>query len=227
MLSDTQTGIPVVNANIEERRAFLKKVYMNLVWSILVLSMGMYYIITSRARLIGVARHPILMIILFIAVFFWAQSVRLKEGINFIALLVFAFVNGIFLAPTIAFYLAGPGGGQVVFQAFGTTVFVFAGLTIYTMVSKKDFSFLGSFLFSGLIALIGAEFLSAIFGWGSASMPLAFVGAVIFSGLILFDTSRIMKTVSTKDYIGATLSLYLDFINLFLFLLQIFGGRRR
>ena len=218
--------VPVAQEKPEVRAAFMRKVYTNLVWSMLIMLSGMYYALHTPTLLRNVLTHPILFIILFFGLFFWAQAVRLKPGINIIALLVFAFVNGIFLAPTIAFYIARQGGMQIVFNAFSTTAVIFVGLTAYTLISKKDFSFLGGFLISGVIALIIAMLVTSIFRMNVSDFPIAVIGALLFSGLILYDTSRIMRYLPANEYISATLSLYLDFVNLFLFILRIFGGRR-
>jgi FtsH-binding integral membrane protein len=85
-----------------------------------------------------------------------------------------------------------------------------------------DFTFLGGALFSCLTCLIIWGALNAIFGW-HASWVYALLGALVFCGYILFDTSRIVHKFGYDDYIIAAIDLYLDIINLFLFILDLLG----
>lgn len=118
------------------------------------------------------------------------------------------------------------GAGYLVLEAFFITMAIFGGITAYCFVSRKDFSFLGGFLFAGLVALLGATFINFIMGiTGHYSKGFAFIisiaGALVFTGFILFDTSLIMEKLSPDEYILAAINLYLDIINLFLYILQI------
>ena len=94
-------------------------------------------------------------------------------------------------------------------------------------MSKRDFSFLGGFLSMGLWVLIGASLLSMFVGGAAFSLAIASVGVLLFGGYILFDTSRICVTLTNRDAVGAAIGLYLNFLNMFLFLLRILSSRRR
>ena len=97
---------------------------------------------------------------------------------------------------------------------------IFFALASYATVSKKDFSFLGNFLFVGLILLILASLANMFFQVPAAALAISSVAVLIFSGFILFDVSRIVQGGET-NYIMATLALYLDIYNLFVNLLQL------
>lgn len=142
---------------------------------------------------------------------------------------VFAFTGllGASLGPTINYYIGVTGGSQIIFQALATTALVFFGLSAYVLTTKKDFSFMGGFLMTGLIVAIVAMlglFVAGFFGVHipGAHLAISAVVALLMSGFILFDTSRIVNG-GERNYIMATTALYLDIYNLFTSLLHIFG----
>ena len=143
-------------------------------------------------------------------------------------LLVFAFTGilGFSMGPVLNFYIAA-GSSDIVVAALGLTGLIFLSLSGYVLVSKKDFSFMGGFLMTGLLVVIGCMLLSIVgglFGLHISGLSLAISGAVVLlmSGFILFDTSRIINGGET-NYIMATVSLYLNIYNLFMALLHILG----
>lgn len=144
---------------------------------------------------------------------------------------VFLFTGllGAALGPMLNRYLAFPGGAEMVMQALGGTAVIFFSLSAYVLTTKKDFSFMGGFLFVGLMVVIvgaiGAMIASYFFGVDVSLFSLALSGAIvlIMSGLILFDTSRIINGGET-NYIMATVGLYLNLYNLFTALLHIIGA---
>lgn len=144
---------------------------------------------------------------------------------------VFLFTGllGAALGPMLNRYLALPNGSEMVMQALGGTAVIFFSLSAYVLTTKKDFSFMGGFLFAGLmvviIGAIGAMVASYFFGVDVSLFSLALSGAIVLlmSGLILFDTSRIIKGGET-NYIMATVGLYLNIYNLFTALLHIIGA---
>ena len=142
---------------------------------------------------------------------------------------LFTGLMGAALGPMLSYYLAMPNGAELVMQALGGTALIFFSLSAYVLTTKKDFSFLGGFLFTGLmvviIGAIGAMVASFFFGVDVSGIQLAISAAVVFimSGLILFDTSRIINGGET-NYIMATVSLYLNIYNLFTSLLHLLGA---
>jgi modulator of FtsH protease len=145
-------------------------------------------------------------------------------------LVVFAFTAllGAALGPTLNYYLQMNNGGSLIMQALGTTAVVFFGLSGYVLTTRKDFSFLGGFLFTGLIIAIVAMVALLIAGMFGVHIPGAHLAlsamiALVMSGFILFDTSRIVNG-GERNYIMATVALYLDIYNLFVSLLHLFGA---
>jgi len=126
------------------------------------------------------------------------------------------------LGSILSMYLALPNGPSIIATAFGGTALIFLGLSGYALTSKTDFSFMGGFLFAGMmvvvIAIVANLFLSM------PALSLAISGAIILlmSGFILFDTSRI-KSGQETNYIMATYGIYLSIFNIFISLLQILG----
>ncbi len=144
---------------------------------------------------------------------------------------VFLFTGllGAALGPMLNRYLALPNGAEMVMQALGGTAIIFFSLSAYVLTTKKDFSFMGGFLFAGLMVVIvgaiGAMIASYFFGVDISLFSLALSGVIVLlmSGLILFDTSRIINGGET-NYIMATVGLYLNLYNLFTALLHIIGA---
>lgn len=142
---------------------------------------------------------------------------------------VFAFTTllGAALGPTLNHYLSMNNGSLIITQALGSTALVFFTLSGYVLVTGKDFSFMRGFLVTGLIiaivAMIGL-FVASFFGVHVSGAFLAINGmiALLMSGFILYDTSRIINGGET-NYLMATTSLYLNIYNLFVSLLHIFG----
>ena len=203
-------------ASVEERMAFLKKVY-GLLTLTLISAAGAAYVGTSFIT-------PGMLLPLFIVeigLIFFALAVRRKPGLNLFALFAFTTVSGLTLAPVMMVY-----DMAVIQEALVLTVLIFGGLTLYVVTSKRDFSFLGGFLITGLIVIIVGSLLNAfIFQSPMTEFIIAGGGVILFSGFILYDTSNILRKYDVEDYTSATLSLYLDILNLFLFLLRLLGGR--
>lgn len=137
---------------------------------------------------------------------------------------IFAFTGlmGASLGYTLNFYLgvAGPG---LIMEALGATALVFFALSGYALTTKKDFSFLGGFLIVGLVVVLVAALANIFFQVPAVSLAINAVIVFIMSGLILFDTSRIIHGGET-NYIRATVSLYLNIYNLFTSLLHLLGA---
>jgi len=111
---------------------------------------------------------------------------------------------------------------MLTFAAFGV-------LSLYAVMSRRDFSAWGSFFIIGLVVLIVASVLNAFFGSAAGSLWISAIGVLIMSGLLVFDTWRIMRSgvYGQDDYVLATVNIYLDLLNLFLFILSLVGGGNR
>jgi modulator of FtsH protease len=139
--------------------------------------------------------------------------------------LVFLFTGllGVALGPTLNHYLQMPGGSMLIMQALGSTALVFFGLSAYALTTKKDFSFMGGFLIVGLVVVIISGIVNIFLGSSLLFMVLNAAIVLIMSGLILFDTSRIVNGGET-NYVRATVSLYLNIYNLFTAILHLLGS---
>ena len=169
------------------------------------------------------SKSPILGMVVMLAVMFglfWGISKNRDSGVGVALLLALTLFMGVMLGPILQVALHLKNGAQLVGLAAGGTGVIFLALASYATVSKKDFSFLGNFLFVGLILLIIASLANMFFQVPAAALAISSVAVLIFSGFILFDVSRIVQGGET-NYIMATLALYLDIYNLFVNLLQL------
>jgi modulator of FtsH protease len=233
-----------------EKLAFLRKVYGLFTGSLVTATVGAVLALYAGGDLSRVnimvgdqvmrvpplvfffVNHWIIGIALFLGSFFAASALRERPGINVAALFGASFISGLYIAPMLFFVTAMASQGQTmtaapVRDAFVLSVVGFTGLTSYAMLSKRDFSFLGGFLSMGLWVLIGASLLSLFVGGNAFGLAIASVGVLLFGGFILYDTSRILRDPTNRDPVGAAIGLYLNFLNLFLFLLRILGSSRR
>jgi len=201
-----------------ETNKVLKNTYMllsaTLVFSALMAALSMTLAVPSWMYLVSVIAAMVL------GMFVLPRSANSSSGIGVIFLITG--LLGFGLGAILTMYLALPNGPQIIGTAFGGTGIIFLGLSGYALTSKRDFSFMGGFLFAGImvvfIAAIANIFLAV------PALALAVSGAIILlmSGFILFDTSRIINGGET-NYIMATYGLYLSIFNIFISLLQILG----
>ena len=129
---------------------------------------------------------------------------------------------GFGLGPVISMYLGLPNGSQIVGTAFGGTAAIFLGLSGYALVARRDFSFMGGFLFTGIIVVLLAALANIFLAIPALSLAISAAIIFIMSGFILYDTSRMVNGGET-NYLHATVGLYLSIFNIFVSLLQILG----
>ncbi|MBI5919773.1 MAG: Bax inhibitor-1/YccA family protein [Nitrosomonadales bacterium] len=177
------------------------------------------------------AEHPIISSLLMFGAMMgmmFAVSALRNSGWGVVALLGFTFVAGMLLGPILQVALHLRNGSQLVGMAAGGTGLIFFGLATLATVTKKDFSFMGKFLFIGVILLIVASLANIFFQIPALSLTISAIAVMIFSAYILFDISQIIHGGET-NYVMATMALYLDIYNIFVNLLQLlmaFGGER-
>lgn len=170
---------------------------------------------------------PLLMFGAMIGMLFVVSLLR-DSAWGVVALLGFTFVAGVFLTPILTVAAGVPNGGQLIALAGGMTAAIFFTLATVATVTKKDFSFMGKFLFIGLILLIIAGLANIFMQIPALSVTISAIAVLIFSAYILYDVSRIVHGGET-NYIMATLGLFLNIYNLFISLLNIllaFSGNR-
>ncbi|HEB57903.1 MAG TPA: Bax inhibitor-1/YccA family protein [Gammaproteobacteria bacterium] len=130
---------------------------------------------------------------------------------------------GFALGPILSQYLALANGAQLIMTALGGTGVIFLGLSGYALTTKRDFSFLGGMLFVGLLVLLLAALGNIFFEIPALSLAISAAVILLFSGFILYDTSRIINGGET-NYLMATVALYLDIFNIFIHLLNLLGA---
>ncbi|MBD1564502.1 Bax inhibitor-1/YccA family protein [Vibrio sp. SA48] len=157
-----------------------------------------------------------------IGILFFVMPKAVNSSSGIVWTFVFTTLMGGALGPMLNHYVAIPNGPSIIAQALGLTGLVFMGLSAYTITTKKDFSFMRSFLMAGLIIVIVAALINIFVGSTVAQLAISSISALVFSGFILFDTSRIVRGEET-NYINATISMYLNILNLFISLLSILG----
>lgn len=177
--------------------------------------------------MIGVFVPPILflpLMILELVMLLGAFFLRKKKSISYTFLYTFTFISGITTYPIVAHYISTIGA-NVVLLALGTTVTVFTGLAVYATTTKRDLTFLSGILMAALLALIAISIFHIFWPLTSTGMlAFSFIGVLVFSGYVLFDFNRMKQYgVSAKEVPLMALNLYLDFLNLFINILRIFG----
>ena len=129
---------------------------------------------------------------------------------------------GYTLGPLLTHSLALPGGAQTVSMALAATGATFIGLSAYVLLTRRDFSFMGGFLFCGMVIALLAGIAAAVFDIAALGLAVSAVVALLSAGLILFETSRIVNG-GENNYVLATIGLYVSVFNLFISLLSLFG----
>ena len=129
---------------------------------------------------------------------------------------------GYTLGPIVSHYLAMPNGHQVVAMAMGSTAAIFLGLSAYATASRKDFSFLGGFLMTGIIVAFLAGLAAIFFAVPALSLTVSAAFVLLMAGLILYQTSQIIHGGET-NYVMATVTLFVSIFNLFTSLLHLLG----
>ena len=141
---------------------------------------------------------------------------------------VFAALMGLSLSSILLVFT-----GESVARVFFITSAAFAGLSLYGYTTKKDLSAMGSFLIMGVFGLVIASIVNIFMASSALQFAISAIGVLVFAGLTAYDTQRIKEMyseidgsdVAGKKAIMGALSLYLNFINMFVFLLQLFGNR--
>jgi len=157
------------------------------------------------------------------------RSQQMSVGAAQISFWLFAALMGLSLSSIFLVFT-----GQSITQIFFITAAAFAGLSLWGYTTKKDLSGWGSFLIMGVVGIIIAALVNLFLQSGALQFAISVIGVLVFAGLTAYDTQRIKDgylmvrhdaAMVAKSAIMGALSLYLDFINMFLFLLQLFGSR--
>jgi len=213
------------NPAVENINEFVKRTYQLLAGSLIAGAVGAYVGMGFVQNMInptgGLTFTYWGAVILEFILLFGLFIAKNKTPLNLILLFAFTFMSGFTLAPTLAMFIAA-NMGYVIGEAFVLTAIAFFGLTIFAMNTKRDFTTIGKILFISLIVLIVAGILNIFLHLPMLQLLIASVGAILFSFFILYDTQNIIRG-NVSNEIEAAVALYLDFLNLFISLLQILG----
>ncbi len=144
------------------------------------------------------------------------------SGLGLVSVFALTGFMGLTLGPIINAYLSLANGGQLVITALSATALIFFSLSAYALLTRKDFSFLGSFLFTGILVAFVAGLAAIFFELSALSLAVSAMFVVLMSGLILYETSNIIHGGET-NYILATVGLFVAIFNLFTSLLHLLG----
>lgn len=193
---------------------------------------------TVLGALIGVqvkfslfAGSPMMSFIAFMAIafgFMWGIEKTKESGLGVALLLGFTFFMGLMLSRILLVALGFSNGGTLIATAAGGTGAIFFTLAGIATVTKKDFSFLGKFLMIGMVLVLLAAVANIFFQIPALALTISAVAVLVFSAYILYDISRIVNG-GERNYVSATLAVYLDIYNVFVSLLNLlmaFSGSR-
>jgi len=198
---------------------FIKQTYQLFAASLLAASAGSYVGLGMPKT---VASWYWGLVILEFVFLFGLYAAKRKPGINMILLFGFTFISGLTLVPLLAHTLGMAGGASIVANAFILTTVAFGGLSVFAMNTKRDFSAMGKMLFITLIVIVVASLINIFFHSPIVQLAIAGISSILFSAFILYDTQNIIRGAYETPVEGA-IALYLDFLNLFISLLQILG----
>jgi hypothetical protein len=222
-------------AQIDEGlRAHMNKVYGLMSVGMLVTGAVAYFVGNNEQLLTAIWGSGLKWVVMFapLAVVF-AFGAMLNRMSAATARLVF-FGYAALMGLSISFIFAAYTGISIA-QTFLVTAIAFAGLSLYGYTTKKNLSAMGSFLMMGLIGLIVASIVNIFLASSAMAFAISVIGVLIFAGLTAYDTQNIKNTYlqmaqSGEEFLGkaaimGALQLYLDFLNMFMFLLQFLGNR--
>ncbi|KQV73158.1 Bax inhibitor-1/YccA family protein [Rhizobium sp. Root1220] len=224
----------------EGLRAYMLKVYNLMALGLAITGLAAYFAFTfavsdGQLTAFGAAIYtsPLKWVVIFAPlamVFFLSFKINsMSVSAAQITFAVYAALVGLSLSSIFLIYT-----GQSVVQTFFVTAASFGALSLYGYTTKRDLSAMGSFLMMGLFGLIIASIVNIFLASSAMQFAISAIGVLIFAGLTAYDTQRIKNmyyeaddaTVAGRKAIMGALTLYLDFINLFMFLLQFMGNRK-
>ncbi len=206
----SRTGAPAINKVIRNTYTLLS---ITLLFSAL----------TAGASMLLNLPHPGLLLTLagYFGLLFATAKFR-NSGLGLVFVFALTGFMGYTLGPILNAYLAMANGGQIVMTAMGATGAIFLGLSAYALTTRKDFSFMGSFLMVGILVAFMAGLGALFFEMPGLSLAVSSMFVLLMAGLILYETSNIIHGGET-NYIMATVTLYVSIFNLFTSLLHLLG----
>ncbi|MFM8178645.1 MAG: Bax inhibitor-1/YccA family protein [Candidatus Kapaibacterium sp.] len=211
---------------------FLQRVYAWMSGGMLITGATAAVVLSNEELLATTAGSLMLLLLAELGIVMWLSAAinRLNPVTAKVLFSVYAAMNGLTLAPLVFLYTA-----ESVTNVFLACAVMFGATSVYGLVTKKDLSGMGGFFTMGLFGLIGASVVNLFLGSTALEFAISLVGVVVFLGLTAYDNQKIKELYAVESAEGAiasnisilaALTLYLDFINLFLFLLRLLGRRK-
>jgi len=224
-----------VDAHAAEQQRFMVRVYNWMAAGLAITGFMAFYVSNSPAMMNILFGNPILPIVLIIAqigLVFWLASRVMQMGVSQATgvFMLYAGLTGVTFSTLFVVYTSAS-----ITSTFLVTAGTFGAMSLYGYTTKKDLTSWGSFLFMGLIGIIIASVVNIFMQSSMMHAIISYAGVLIFIGLTAYDTQKIKEMniignegtdEDTKEAIRGALTLYLDFINLFLMLLRLMGDRR-
>jgi uncharacterized protein len=216
-------------------RAYMNKVYGLMSVAMVITGLTAWAVGTNDALLGAIFGSPLKWVVMFaplaVVFAFGAMLNRMSAATAQLVFYAFAMLMGLSISFIFAVYT-----GVSIAQTFFVTAAAFAGLSLYGYTTKKNLSGMGTFLMMGLIGLILASIVNIFLASSAVAFAISVIGVLIFAGLTAYDTQNIKNTYIAhaqsgdqewlaKSAIMGALNLYLDFLNMFMFLLQFLGNR--
>ena len=222
--------------SVEAINSLFRKVYQYMAIGLILTSLTAYFTASSSTMLSILYGSQYSFLILAIAeiglvIYLSAAINKLSASTALILFYVYSLLNGLTISSVLLVYTS-----ESVYKAFLSTAGMFGAMSLYGLYTKSDLTGMGSFLRMGLFGLIIAMVINMFVGSSTAELVISILGIIIFLGLTAYDTAKIKAIASGVDsrdenltgkvaVLGA-LALYLDFINIFLYLLRLFGRER-
>lgn len=218
-------------------RSFLSKMYGYMSLAVLVSAITSYLSMTVfKPQIFAMfGQHPLMFLMIFIiSMFVMIGGIQVNAtrnpAMSFTLLMLFAVVFGVEMSITLSLYTMANIAG-----AFVAATAVFGTMAVIGTTTKRDISRLGTHLFAALIGLLVASLVNLFLQSAMISYIFSYIGVLIFAGLSMWDANRMRdmylkygdQVSSTGLAVTGALQLYLDFVNLFLYFVQIFGGSSR
>lgn len=224
-------------SNVQAReRNILRNVYLWMAAGLALTGVVAFFVASTPSLVVSIVRNPILFFGLIIGqfalvLFLSARIHTMSPGTATLSFAAYAVLNGVTLSVIFLAYT-----GAVITRVFFITAGSFGAMSLWALTTKRDLSGIGNYLMMGLFGVIIASVVNFFFRSTALDWIISYVGVAVFLGLTAYDTRRIQQwnaqrgaEINETDYIRLSilgaLKLYLDFINLFLFFLRIFGRR--
>ncbi len=198
--------------------SFVKTTYKFFAGSLLLATIGA---LLGLMNFQAVVQYKWVFFIAEIAALFGLVFSKSKPGLNLFMLFAFTSLSGVTLVPLLGMVIAKAGLGAV-WQALGMTTIVFGLMSVYALKTKNDLANMGKMLFIALIVVLVCSLINLFLGSPMFQVVIAGASAILFSLYIAYDTQNIVKGMYDSP-IDAAVSLYLDFLNVFISILQIIG----